>query len=317
MTAALRFIIFQVVIIVPFVVGMSVHGRYSHGVRFTKKLIRLNLILLEPIIALWSIWGLPLSLDVIGLPISGLLLALLGLALGRAFVPVLALTGKSRASFIISSSLANHGFTMGAFICYLLMGEKGLGLSFIFLTYFMIYVFTVIFPYAQMVSTSQRYSLSFLKEFFLNLQNMPLVAVIVGLTLHGAGIQRPQVFFPIDFFMIVSIAIYYFTLGINFKASDIGSSIRESLVISLIKFLLVPAVTFIVLTVVNLDRNIEAIILIQSFMPAAIYSVVAPVLFDLDTRLASNIFVLNSIIFLVLVLPLLFTFRGCIFAAPL
>ncbi|MBN2298898.1 MAG: hypothetical protein JXM72_09900, partial [Deltaproteobacteria bacterium] len=90
-----------------------------------------------------------------------------------------------------------------------------------------------------------------------------------------------------------------------------------TLALSVIKFLMVPAAAFLVLSIVNMESNVEAVILIQSFMPAAIYSVVASVLFDLDTRLASNLFVLNSIAFLILVLPLLFIFRGYIFAGLL
>ena len=315
MSATLRFVIFQVMIIVPFISGTLVQNRLSYGPESTKKLIRINLILIEPLIVLWSIWGLQLSWDIIMLPISGLFLVLAGMASGWIFVPVLKLKGKERASFLISSSLANHGFTMGAFLCYLFLGETGLGLSFIFLSYFMLYVFTVIFPYARMVSTSQRYSLSFLRDFLLNLQNMPLAAIVVGLGLHAVHIQRPAIYFPIDLLIIASIALYYFTLGINFTTSNVFSAVRETLALSVIKFILVPAATFIVLSAVNLDSKVEMVILVQSFMPAAIYSVVASVLFDLDTRLSSNLFVLNSIIFLVLVLPLLFIFRTGILTA--
>ncbi|HHO77242.1 MAG TPA: hypothetical protein ENN05_12560 [Deltaproteobacteria bacterium] len=317
MSATLRFVIFQLMIIVPFVSGAFIRNRLPYLPGLTKKLIRINLVLIEPPIVLWSIWGLKLSFDVIMLPISGLFLVLVGMASGWAFVPVLKLSGKKRASFLISSSLANHGFTMGAFLCYLFIGERGLGLSFIFLSYFMLYVFTVIFPYARMVSTSQCYSLLFLKGFLLNMQNMPLFAVIAGLMLHAAGIERPLIYFPIDLLIIVSIAIYYFTLGINFAASDIGSSMRENLALSLIKFIMVPAATFFVLSFLKLEDNVKTVILIQAFMPAAIYSVVSSVLFDLDTRLASNLFVLNSLVFLMLVLPMLFIFRSIIFTGLL
>jgi len=314
MSATLRFLIFQVMIIVPFISGTLVRKRLAHGPELTKKLIRINLILVEPLIVLWSIWGLKLSRDIIMLPISGLLLVLFGMASGRLFVPVLRLRGKQRASFLISSSLANHGFTMGAFLCYLFLGERGLGLSFIFLSYFMLYVFTVIFPYARMVSTSQRYSMSFLRDFLLNLQNMPLAAIVIGLGLQAVHIQRPSVYFPIDILIIASIAVYYFSLGINFMTSDVFSAAKATLALSVIKFIMIPAATIAVLSAVSLDSQVETVILVQSFMPAAIYSVVASVLFDLDTRLTSNMFVLNSLVFLVIVLPLLFIFRGGILA---
>ena len=314
MSTTLRFFIFQIMIIVPFVSGTIIRKRLVHGPGSTKRLIRINLIIIEPIIILWSIWGMSLSWDIVMLPISGLFLALIAMASGWIFVPLLKLRRKRRASFIISSSLANHGFTMGTFLCYLFLGENGLGLSFIFLSYYMLYIFTVIFPYARMVSTSQRYSLSFLKDFLLNLQNMPLAAIVVGLMLHALHIQRPGVYFPIDILIIVSIAVYYFTLGINFTTSNVFSAARETLALSAIKFVMVPAATFAVLSIVNLEGNVETVILLQSFMPAAIYSVVASVLFDLDTRLASNLFVMNSLIFLVFVLPILFVFRGVLLA---
>jgi predicted permease len=313
MSATLRFVIFQIMIIVPFLSGTLFRSKIPYSHQFTKKIIRINLILIEPVIALWSIWGLGLSRDMILLPISGLILVVIGLASGWVFVPALGLREKKRTSFLISSSLANHGFTMGAFLCYLFWGERGLGLAFIFLSYFMLYIFTVIFPYAQMVSTSQRYSLSFIKNFLLNMQNMPLAAIIAGLMLQAVGLERPRIYFPIDILIIISIAVYYFALGINFTTSDIVSSLRENIALCIIKFLIVPFFAFAILCSVSLDPHVEAVILIQSFMPAAIYSVVASVLFGLDTRLSSNLFVLNSIFFLVMVLPLLFIFRGYIF----
>lgn len=297
-------------IVVPFVCGALLQRRTAHDPVFTRKLIRINLILIEPLIALWSIWGLSLSRSIIVLPLSGLALVLLGLAAGWVFIPFLGLKGRSRATFLISSSLHNHGFTMGAFLCYLLLGEEGLGLAFIFLAYFMLYVFIVIFPYAQMVSSSRRYSLSFLKDFLLNLQNMPLAAIVVALALHAFGIERPSIYFPTDLLILASIAMYYFTLGTNFSTSDVLASARENLALCMVKFVMVPAAAVVFLSLVSLERQVEAVILIESFMPAAIYSVVASVLFDLDRRLASNLFVLNTIFFLVVVLPLIFVFRG-------
>jgi predicted permease len=54
--------------------------------------------------------------------------------------------------------------------------------------------------------------------------------------------------------------------------------------------------------------------MIQSIMPVAVYSVVSSILFELDSRLASGMFVVNTALFLVLVLPLLMLGGGAIFA---
>nr|HPR04477.1 hypothetical protein [Deltaproteobacteria bacterium] len=71
----------------------------------------------------------------------------------------------------------------------------------------------------------------------------------------------------------------------------------------------VQGVVLAVLSAVRLDPAIETVILLQAFMPAAIYSVVASVLFDLDGPLASNMFVWNTLLFLAGVLPVLLVFR--------
>jgi len=104
--------------------------------------------------------------------------------------------------------------------------------------------------------------------------------------------------------------VYYFSLGMSFTPSRVFSFLRENAALSFIKFLAVPAITVGVLAMVTLDPKVEAVIIIQSFMPAAIYSVIASVLFDLDESLASNLFVINTLFFLLFVLPLLFVFKG-------
>lgn len=312
MSTPARFLLFQCVIMIPFLIGTILKGRAEKDGWLTKRFIRLNLIFIEPCIAFWSIWGLEVGWNLMLLPLSGLFLALAGMTAGRAALNFVSLEERSRASFLISSSIANHGFTMGTFICYLFFGERGLGLAFIFLSYFLIYVFTVIFPYADSVSSGRHGRRSPPWQYLFDLQNMPLLAILLGLVMKFMQIPRPSIFFPMDALMAVSISIYYFSMGLSFTTSGIFSSLRPNAVLFVIKFMIVPAAAAGILALVSLDPMVEGIIRIQSFMPAAIYSVVASVLFDLDTELSSNLFVINTLAFLILVLPLLFIFRGYI-----
>jgi predicted permease len=284
---------------------------------FTKRLIRINLIFIEPVIALWSTWGLSLTMDMILLPLSGTVLVLAGMLIGKIFLKPLGLSGRKSAAFLISSSLANHGFTMGAFFCYLFMGERGLGLAFLFISYFMPFTFLVIFPYARGFSSGKKQGLaSSVKEFFLNLQNMPFFAILAALLLIVSGFRRPDIVFPTDIFIITSMILYYFTLGLNFEMPAFFRSGRENIALCLIKFLMIPFLAFTALQILHPDPSVGAVILIQSFMPAAIYSVVASVLFDLDPGFSSNLFVWNTLVFLTGVLPVLFVFRNIIFPLP-
>jgi hypothetical protein len=318
MEITLRFFLFQVLIILPFISGMILKKVYRFGniQTITKRLIRINLIFIEPLIALWSTWGLILQRELILLPVSGVFLVTAGLGFGFFFGRMLGLPEKKGAAFLISSSLANHGFTMGAFFCYLIIGEKGLGLAFLFLSYFMPYIFLVIFPYARKVSTGKPFDMAFVLDSFLSLQNMPLFAILLALILLGSGIMRPNIAFPIDLLIIISMALYYFTLGLNFEMPVFFASGKENAALAGTKFFLIPLMAFIILKFLPLDPVIKVVVLIQSFMPAAIYSVVASVLFDLDSGFSSNMFVWNTIIFLIFILPVLFVFRDLIFGLP-
>jgi predicted permease len=54
--------------------------------------------------------------------------------------------------------------------------------------------------------------------------------------------------------------------------------------------------------------------MLEAFMPVAVYSVISSILFDLDSGLASGMFVLNTLFFLFLVLPFIMLASGTFFA---
>jgi predicted permease len=305
-----KFIIFQIIIIIPFLAGFFINKKIENPVLISKKIILIDLIILEPVIIFWVIWGLTLGRDQLFLPAAGLIMVVTGFFLGKLSLPLINASGKSRVSFLISSSLANHGFTMGGFICYLLAGEKGLALSSIFLIYFIPYTVLVIFNYARFHS-SGNVKLK-LKDYIFNAQNFVFVAAIAALILNLSGIKRASVNFPIDPVVMAAVALNYFVLGININISSIKIIRADHYIISAIKFLIIPVITSIILQIVDLDRDIEKVILIQSFMPAAVYSVMTSILFDLDTELSSSIFIVNTLIFIVMVLPLLFMFNAAL-----
>ena len=305
----MKFLIFQIMIFVPFALGMLTRKRFAGALDLSKRLIRINLMTAEPLIILWSIWGLSLTRKFIFLPVIGMALVLIGMIAGRFLVPLLGFPPRTRASFLISASIANQGPPMGGFLCYLLMGEEGLGISFIFTAYFTFCLFFLLFPYAQKVSSQSTLSLRFMKEFFFNRQNMPIYAIIVALGFHALHIPRPDVYFPIDILLLISIGIGYLSLGISFKIANMRSTFRAHLSLAGIKFLIVPVAAFIIVETMQLDGYLKAVIMLESFMPAAVYSVVTSVLFDLDAEFASSLFVCNMLIFLFLVLPMVFLMR--------
>jgi len=314
MSIYLKFALFQCAIIIPFIAGAAARSRIASPQDLSRRLLRINIIGLEPLIVLWCAWGLTVSAGLMILPVCGLGLIVLGVLAGSLAASMMKLSGRRRQTFLITSSLANHGFTMGGFLCYFFLGESGLGLSVIMVLYFIPYVYCLVFPYAR-AGAGQRISFGgFFKKIILDIQNMPLFAMAAGLLLNATGIKRPAVAFPLDALLLASISLYYLTLGISFTRMDMRGIRRELAALSAIKFVIVPGAAFAVLSLLPLDPALKAVIQLQAFMPAAIFSMVTAVLFDLDTDLASGLFVCNTIVFLTVILPALFLFKEVLFA---
>ena len=119
------------------------------------------------------------------------------------------------------------------------------------------------------------------------------------------GIQRPGIFFPVDLLLFMSIILYYLTLGINFTGFSLRGRLKEQAAVCAIKFFALPLIVLAVLNLLPLAPLIKTVILIQAFMPVAIYTVVTSVLFKMDTGFASGMMVVNTLLFLTVVLPVL------------
>lgn len=320
MNAEIKFIILWAVILIPFFTGSKIRKNLQSPQGTAKKLIRINLFFLEPFILFWSIWGLNLNSHVIFLPVAGISTVIIGYLAGRFSIKLLKLKGITASSYLISSILANQGLTLGGLICYLIAGEQGLGLATIYVIYFLPFVFLFIFPYAriasmQIESGSEKLPVMTIRDYarlFFNFQNLPVAGILVALVLHLFQIPRPFLFFNMDHLIYTAISLYYLTLGINFQTGHITTGFKEQAALALSKFIILPAITFIALYFIELDPAVETVILIQSCMPAAVYSVISSILFDLDAKLTSGLFVVNSLLFLGIVLPVLMVLRGVI-----
>lgn len=308
MTILHKYILFQSLIVTAFAIGFLLRKRHANPERLSSRLVMANLVLIEPPIALWSIWGLALGADLIVLPAAGVALVLAGFAFGVPLARLLGLSGRRRATFLISASLANHGFTMGGIVCYLLMGERGLGLSFIFVSYFSFYLYAVVFPYAEFHTGASRPLGERLRELVFNARNMPLYAACAGMALSAAGIGRPAAAVPIDALLMASVAAYYLALGLNFALDDVRVSMGAHVALGALKFALVPLCAIVPLAFLEVDPAVKSVVIVQSFAPAAVYSVVTAVVFRLDARLASGMFVVNTLVYLGAVLPAIFLF---------
>lgn len=308
MTPVIAFFVFQIVIIVPFFAGFVLRRRIADPELFTRRLLQLNIILIEPLIVFWCVWGLKLSRSLLLMPIAGLGLAVFGLIGGIIILPLLGLPKQQTITFLMSATLSNHGFTMGGFLCYLFLGEQGLSLSIVMVLYFVPYLYGFIFLILKIVTRVKHHG-GILREYILDTRNMPLAALTFAALVQGIGIERPTVEFPVDILLALSIGLYYLTVGMNVVRTEFRLLLRYHVFLAAIKFIAVPAAVAGVLSIIPIEQSMKAVILLQSYMPSAVYSVVTAVLFRLNVPLASSLFVVNTALFLGVVLPLIWLIR--------
>jgi predicted permease len=296
----------QLAVVVPFAAGLLLRKLFREPLKITRRLVRINIAGLEPLIVLWCVWDLDIQAGLLILPCAGLALALFSLGVGVVLAPLTGLTGRGRQTFLISSTLSNHGFTLGGFLCFMLLGETALGYAIFMILYFMPYVFGFIFPAARLAAHRSDVGRSRWRAILLAPQNLPLAALGIALFLSLLHIPRPEISLPIAPLMFISIGLYYFTLGVTFRGADLFAAGRAHICLGLVKFIIVPACAWMVLRNSGLDPLMQQVILVQSCMSAAIYSVITALLFDLEERLASALFVVNTVFCLVFVVPALF-----------
>ncbi|MBF0452325.1 MAG: AEC family transporter [Candidatus Magnetomorum sp.] len=310
MSISFKFILFQILVIGPFLMGMFGKRYFVSPDQTARRIVLFNLCVFDPILILWTVWGLELSPSLVFLPLAGLSIVVIGFVVGYFLALPLHLSRKNHATFVITASLSNHGFTLGGFICYLLLGEQGLALSYIFLIYFVFYLFMFIFPYARWIQATQA-PLSRRKlivDSLVNVRNIPLYTTLIALALQKYQIKRISIDMPVDMLLLISISIYYFSLGMTYSLTRQIMYKKINVLLAIIKFVIIPMVALILTLILPLDPLMKSVVMIQSFMPAAIFSVVASIIFELDTRMSSNLFVWNTIIFLLFVFPLLYFF---------
>jgi predicted permease len=113
----------------------------------------------------------------------------------------------------------------------------------------------------------------------------------------------------VQMIVYISIVIYYLALGINLELKKLFYWNKPILFVLGIKFIVVPLITLIVLWLIPsefLSLFDKKIVLIMSFMPGAVYSIVSSIIFNLNTRFTVQIFVLSTLIFLGMILPILY-----------
>lgn len=257
---------------------------------------------LFPLVVILSIWKLNISLGLILLPIIGVLTSLATIIPSLIVSRVFKFLPSQTGSYIGAAMCSNVGLTLGAFVCFILLGEAALSYSLIYIIYFIPFFFTLVFYivslYGNVDKPGFRDSLkrAFLEPFSL----VPNLSVIAGFAINVTGIHRPPFLELVNEIVVyITNFSFLFASGMTFDFSKIRGYAKEAISMLPIKFIFSPLVgvgLVYLLTLGNIkDTLLLKVIFIESSMPVAVFAMLLPQFFPLDQDLANSVWVYTTI----------------------
>ena len=314
MKAEWQFVLSFLLIIVSTISGYLTRTRLGIKEQSAKVIMTVVAVAGYPIVGFMAIWGTPLQWADVWLPFLGAtqatLMAFIALTIGRKLFPDRA----ERGVVGISCGIGNHGVTMAGFAVYLVFGRIGLGLNMIYTLYTFFALVLLSYTIAQHYSSEAK-SRSIAKLMIGNLLHWRatgLYACLTAIFLTIAGFAPPQ---QIHTWNLLNSAIYlviagaYFSIGLQLHIPHIAKMKRAIICVIGIRqgVGLLIGLSLAGLTMCSpwpLEGLSLKVFLLQSSVPAGVLGVAVANMFSIKPREASAIFVVSSILYLAIGMPL-------------
>ncbi len=299
-----EFIIFSALIYGFLLLGWGARKLRPVVQSYSRNISRWTVMLVETPTILLIYWDIQAEQLLFNLGIPFIALAVLSVSgIGGVLVARLyRLDRFSMGAYTVASMLSNNGTTLGGFLCLLYLGSDALVISQIFALLCIPYYFSVIFLTARLFSPGRKTRL--LQAIKMNFSDpisiLPILATVLGLVLGLTGTEFPSFLdLPRRILVFAAVILYSISFGLGMQIRTMAKRIGTYLGMIPIKFLLAPAIGFLMCLPFgySLTNNPLAfkVILIQSAMPVAIWSVVACKLFNLDDNLAVGLWIFTTV----------------------
>jgi predicted permease len=215
--------------------------------KFRKLLQKIGLLFFMPISFIGALWIIKIdNIKIVALPFLGIFALLIGGILGLTAAKYFRLKRKDTGSMFACGSFTNIG-SIGALICYLFLGEKGFALVPIYKLFEQVIYYVIEFPIAKSFSNDtikKENIISQLKKVFTDIfVTVALISIAIGVFLNLSGIERPVFYKTINaIFIPGGTVILLVSVGLAMKFGKTKNYIKESIAVSIIKFILVPSI---------------------------------------------------------------------------
>ena len=308
----LRFLLFVAFSMGCFALGYAARRRGWARPEWSRPMHHHTLVWLWSPVTLLSFWGLPLEDEAIDLAVLTLSqpVLMVGAATVMALMAMaLRLPRAQRGPLVLAAALSNHGFTLGAYLCYALLEPPDTALRYgiAFVTSMQLFMILLFYPVAYHYGPHTGSSLGrIIGESFITVRAMPLYLAVIGIALNLGGVSFPGQFIAdwhvMDVLFFTGAIGSYGGIGLLMRFGDTWGALRLHVMLAFVQFLVHPLLTLGLIVLlpamgVPLNPLPRDVMWIESFTPAALNAVMVSNIFHLDARLASVLWLWNTAIF--------------------
>ncbi len=269
--------------------------------RISKALKIGAIFVLNPIPIINSFWGLSLSHGILlTFPFLGILSVSIGGASAIVLNHLFRIPPKRAASVFIAGAFTNI-ISLGGLVVFAFYGHDGYALVPLFNTFVSFAYYAFGYPISHQLSLENRERFSFSSGVLLERPYLliPLASILIGTVLNLAGTARPAFLEPLAGFLIPVIStLIGLSIGLSLSFGRIGAYRKEVMLVSIIKFMIVPALMIplgITLGLPNVGDGLAFnVLIILSVMPVAFNALIPPVVYGFDLDLANSAWVVTT-----------------------
>lgn len=309
MDIKMKLLVFAVDMICPLILGYACKYQKRLGDNFFNKMILNNILVVCPIVSFLSFWVMPITREFLWLPVISMALGFIPGAMAFLLVKHKYKDYREQGAYVMAASLSNLG-TIGGICVFLIYGERGYAYQQIATLFQYVLMFMFCYPLAQMYETKANgvsgQKISILSMLFSKKQ-LAVVGIMLGGVLQYAGVPRPE--------ELNGVAQIFIHLGAWTGLIPVGYSVDFSKIrkywtslfdLSFIKFIAAPAVVYGLSHLVIKSPDMLGSLLVLAATPTAINAVVTARLYNLSIDLDVAAFIVTTVMFLIVVYPLLF-----------
>ena len=286
-------IIFSIIGIYIFIV-MGFLSKVSFKEKIDDKTITLiNVYFLQVFLTFWGLLVRPVDITLLYAPSIYLFITLIILVVSALLAKKIFYEQKEYSIATVAALIGNTG-NLGIPLCIAIFGEESIPYTTVINLMNVFIVYTIGVFYYSRGSFDVRTSL-------VNIVKLPILwAAFVAIALSSFG-YRPDGVILNTLMMgaYASMTMQLFLFGIYMYGIKIKLISKKLLAwVIAMKFVLIPALTFLVLSFVSLDPMIKGVIFIEMLMPLAIANVNLASLYDCQAKSVTVLTLITSLLFL-------------------